>query len=83
MAIISLTLYKDRFFGSVLKSPTQMGSVSVNKLGHENLTLVHHIYRLIPCSISTHTSVCIMYGNAYLYIFPHNSRIYEKCVITS
>jgi hypothetical protein len=30
MANISLTLYTNGFFGSVLKSPIQMGSVSVN-----------------------------------------------------
>jgi len=30
MANISLTLYTNGFFGSVLKSPTQMGSLSMN-----------------------------------------------------
>ncbi len=30
MANISLTLYTNVFFGSVLKSPTQMGSLSIN-----------------------------------------------------
>ncbi len=30
MANISLTLYTNGFFGSVLKSPTQMGSLSIN-----------------------------------------------------
>ncbi len=30
MANISLTLYTIGFFGSILKSPTQMGSLSVN-----------------------------------------------------
>ena len=30
MANISLTLYTTRFFGSVLKSPVQMGLLSVN-----------------------------------------------------
>ncbi len=32
MANISLTLYTFEFFGSVLKSPTSMGSLSVNNL---------------------------------------------------
>jgi hypothetical protein len=30
MANISLTPYTNRFFGSFLKSPTQMGSLSIN-----------------------------------------------------
>ena len=30
MANISLTLYTNGFFGSILKSPIQMGSLSVN-----------------------------------------------------
>jgi hypothetical protein len=30
MANISLTLYTNAFFGSILKSPIQMGSLSVN-----------------------------------------------------
>jgi hypothetical protein len=30
MANISLTLYTDGFFGSVLKSPSQMGSLSIH-----------------------------------------------------
>jgi hypothetical protein len=30
MANISLTLYTDAFFGLILKSPMQMGSLSVN-----------------------------------------------------
>jgi hypothetical protein len=32
MANISLTLYTNGFFGLVLKSPTQMGSLSIKKL---------------------------------------------------
>jgi hypothetical protein len=30
MAIISLTVYTNEFFSSVLKSPIQMGSLSIN-----------------------------------------------------
>ena len=30
MANISLTLYTNGFFGSILKSPIQMGSLSIN-----------------------------------------------------
>jgi hypothetical protein len=37
----SLKLYKDRFFDAVPKSPTQMGSLRVKKLGGKYLTLGH------------------------------------------
>jgi len=58
MVNISLTLYTKGFFGSFLKSPTQMGSLSINNS-------VTNISRLGTFKEET--------GDIFAFIFP-NSR---------
>jgi hypothetical protein len=49
MANINLTLYKNQFFGSVLKSPAQMGSLSVKKNSVTNISCLR-TFKQIPFS---------------------------------
>jgi hypothetical protein len=58
MANISLTLYTNGFIGSFLKSPTQMGSLSINNssgISHAWAPLMQQVY--IPVQIFSATQL--------------------------
>jgi hypothetical protein len=61
MANIRLTLYKTRFFGSVLKSPTQMGSLGVKKLGHEYSISRRGAFRMTTMKYKTPNVLEVLY----------------------
>jgi|LakMenEpi03Aug12_release.lakeMendotaPanAssembly.Ray.scaffolds.fasta_scaffold5331848_1 hypothetical protein len=74
MGNISLTLYTNLFLGSVLKSPTQMGSLSVN-----NSQISHAWAPLTPAKAKLLSCLYVLVNiRERLYFFHSNIHIMQS-----